>query len=194
MHIYRRSEYEIVKMCDQFQVPRPPSGYWAQLKWGTDSPRPELPAIDSDDLVELERFRTNFAGAKLLAQAKSLVQDSSLDSTNSQFDEDAIVQTKKDEVNRLEIVPEQLPKALHPIVRKLKAKPDEQQRKATQHSDWQYQTKKLTVSVSKNQRDRAPRILDSIYKTWESLGFTTRLSDGALVDGEHAVVISLTEL
>ena len=73
-------------------------------------------------------------------------------------------------------------------------KPDTPQRKATAYSDWQVREKELTVSVSKKQRERALPILDAIYKAWVSLGNTTRLADGALLDGNDAVTLSLTEL
>lgn len=54
------SRKEIVQLCEQYSIPRPPNGYWAQLNWGTAPERPTLPTLDVDDLIELDAFRKQF--------------------------------------------------------------------------------------------------------------------------------------
>ncbi len=55
------SRKEILLICEQYDVPRPPNGYWAQLNWGTAPERPQLPPLDAIDRIELESFRKQFA-------------------------------------------------------------------------------------------------------------------------------------
>jgi hypothetical protein len=54
------SRKEIVQLCEQYSIPRPPNGYWAQLNWGTAPERPTLPTLDASDLIELDAFRKQF--------------------------------------------------------------------------------------------------------------------------------------
>lgn len=101
------SRKEIVLLCEQYSVPRPPNGYWAQLNWGTAPERPTLPTLDVDDLIELDAFRKQFD------KPTSIVQSPVAE------EKDATIQTKDTGKSQIS-VPDQLTDP-HRFVKRLKS-------------------------------------------------------------------------
>jgi hypothetical protein len=49
---YKVSATYLVRICARLNVPRPPRGYWAKLKFGKAAPRPPLPAARPGDELD----------------------------------------------------------------------------------------------------------------------------------------------
>lgn len=54
------SDVGLAKICRKHQIPTPPVGHWAKIKFGKPSPQPELSQIDEEDLQEIRLFRRQF--------------------------------------------------------------------------------------------------------------------------------------
>ncbi len=54
---YEVSSTFLARVCEDLKVPRPPRGYWAQLKFNKASPRPALPEAQVGDELEWVRGR-----------------------------------------------------------------------------------------------------------------------------------------
>jgi hypothetical protein len=106
------SRKEIVQLCEQYSVPRPSNGYWAQLNWGTAPERPTLPTLDVDDLIELDAFRKQFDKPTSIVQSPVAAE------------KEATIQTK--DCSKVQIsVPDQLTnphKASRPPTMRIKKK------------------------------------------------------------------------
>lgn len=177
------SRKEIVQLCDQYDVPRPPNGYWAQLNWGTAPERPALPTLDVADLIELDSFRKQFE------QPTSDAKPTTEAGTESP--------PKPKNSGKLEIsVPDQLTKP-HRFVKRLKSNSVPTAKQPSNYGSSTYLNERVVkswVTVSKPQLQRALRIADTLLKHWESRGFEVSVH-GCLKSSndDDEVAFSITE-
>lgn len=177
------SRKEIVQLCEQYSIPRPPNGYWAQVNWGTAPERPTLPTLDVSDLIELDAFRKQFEKPTSIAQspvaAAKEVAIQSKDSGKSQIS-----------------VPDQLTNP-HRFVKRLKstnAATAKMPKNSGSSGSSNERVAQSWVSVSKPQFQRALRIADTLLKHWEMRGFEVSVN-GCLKssDEDDEIAFSITE-
>lgn len=177
------SRNEIVQLCAQYSIPRPPNGYWAQLNWGTAPERPPLPTLGVEDLIELNAFRKQFE--QLTSNAKSTA-DSKI---GAPFESAG---SGKVQIS----VPAQLTNP-HRFVKRLSSINASTATQPSNSGTSDYSHKQVVqswVTVSKPQFKRALRIADTLLKHWESRGF--EVSDNGSFkssDENDEVAFSITE-
>lgn len=177
------SRKEIVQLCEQYSIPRPPNGYWAQLNWGSAPERPSLPTLDVADLIELDAFRKQFE--KPTSNIKSKAEDGKV----------TPIQSK--DSGKIEItVPDQLTNP-HRFVKRLGSTSASTPKQPLNSVRSDYSSQRVVqswVSVSKPQFQRALRITDTLLKHWESRGFEVS-ANGCLTSSveEDEIAFSITE-
>jgi hypothetical protein len=102
--------------------------------------------------------------------------------------------TSKSAPSIIVTVKDRLSPSPHPMVVKLRQQRQVNKSNETRNRDSHDAISTSLVSVSKSQMDRAYRILDAIYRSWESMGYEVRLSDGALVKNDEVVTFTLNEI
>lgn len=177
------SRKEIVQLCEQYSIPRPPNGYWAQLNWGTAPARPTLPTLDVDDLIELDAFRKQF--------------ERSASNIKSTAEVGKVTPLQSKDSDRIEIsVADQLTNP-HRFVKRLRSNCVPTAKKPSNTGSSSYSNERVIqswVTVSKPQLQRALRIADTLLKHWESRGFEVSVN-GCLKsrDEDDEVAFSITE-
>jgi hypothetical protein len=177
------SRKEIVQLCEQYRVPRPPNGYWAQLNWGTAPERPILPTLDVDDLIELDAFRKQFDKPTSIVQSPVTAE------------KESTIQTK--DCSKVQIsVPDQLTNP-HRFVKRLKSTNASTAKEPSNSGSSGSSNERVVqswVSVSKPQFQRALRITDTLLKHWETRGFEVSVN-GCLKssDEDDEIAFSITE-
>jgi hypothetical protein len=177
------SRKEIVQLCEQYRVPRPPNGYWAQLNWGTAPERPILPTLDVDDLIELDAFRKQFDKPTSIVQSPVTAE------------KEATIQTK--DCRKVQIsVPDQLTNP-HRFVKRLKSTNASTAKEPSNSGSSGSSNERVVqswISVSKPQFQRALRITDTLLKHWETRGFEVSVN-GCLKssDEDDEIAFSITE-
>ncbi len=177
------SRKEIVLLCEQYSVPRPPNGYWAQLNWGTAPERPILPTLDVDDLIELDAFRKQFDKPTSIVQSPVAAE------------KEATIQAK--DCSKVQIsVPDQLTNP-HLFVKRLKSSNASTAKEPSNSGSSGNSNERVVqswISVSKPQFQRALRITDTLLKHWETRGFEVSLN-GCLKssDEDDEIAFSITE-
>lgn len=192
----------IVKICEQYAIPRPSSGHWALASWGEVPERPELPVWEHEEPIQLASTKRQSVERKPHAMEMPEEPIASKEVIESFTDRVCSTEEQKPEVNRtskekptvIGSDQEHVSLPLHPIVAKLKLQRQEAKAGKNRNQDSLDAIGSLHVSISKNQLERACRILDTIYRAWEVKGFETRFSDGALVQDEDVVTFSLREI
>jgi hypothetical protein len=174
---------EIVQLCEQYEVPRPSSGYWAQLNWGTAQERPLLPPLEAIDRIEIESFRKQFGRPLSTSKERETAEVVLAEAPQTP-------QPEKLEI----VVPDELANP-HPCIKKLRSNTAPAASKSTSYGgDSREKTLQSWIAVSKDQLQRALRIADTLLKHWELRGFEVS-DDGGLKnrDGEDEVPFSITE-
>lgn len=141
------SDVGLKKICKRFGVPTPPVGYWAKKEHGKAPKRPRLPAIDSDDPIEIKFFPTE-------TRAKTSVSDAV----------DAAADREKAGERKI-VVPHELTDPL-PLIEKTwkslqAARPDEEGLVRPRAK------KTLDIRVSPDNIDRALRIMNTLLRSLE---------------------------
>ncbi len=177
------SRREIVQLCEQYSVPRPPNGYWAQLNWGTAPERPTLPTLDVADLIQLDAFRKQFE------------KPTSIVKSTAASEKEASSQSKDSGKSEIS-VPDQLTNP-HRFVKRLSSTSASTSKQPSNSGSSGYSNKQVVqswVSVSKPQFRRALRIADTLLKHWESRGFEVSVN-GCLKssDEDDEIAFSITE-
>lgn len=177
------SRKEIVLLCEQYCVPRPPNGYWAQLNWGTAPERPILPTLDASDLIELDAFRKQFEKPTSIVQSPVAAEKEIAIQSND---------SGKSEIS----VPDQLTDP-HRFVKRLKSTNAATSKEPANSGSSSSSNERVVhswVSVSKPQFQRALRIADTLLKHWETRGFEVSLN-GCLKssDEDDEIAFSITE-
>ena len=177
------SRKEIVQLCEQYSIPRPPHGYWAQLNWGTAPERPTLPTLDASDLIELDAFRKQFEKPTPIVQSPVAAE------------KDIAIQSKDSGKSQIS-VPDQLTDP-HRFVKRLKSTNAATSKKPANSGSSSSSNEPLVqswVSVSKPQFQRALRIADTLLKHWETRGFEVSVN-GCLKssDEDDEIAFSITE-
>ncbi|MDZ4852176.1 MAG: hypothetical protein SGI77_23045 [Pirellulaceae bacterium] len=177
------SRKEIVQLCEQYSIPRPPNGYWAQLNWGTAPERPTLPTLDIADLIELDAFRKQFEKPTSIVQSPAAAG------------KEAHIQSK--DCGKVQIsVPDQLTNP-HRFVKRLKSTNPSTAKELSNSGSSSNSNERVVqswVSVSKPQFQRALRIADTLLKHWETRGFEVSVN-GCLKssDEDDEIAFSITE-
>lgn len=177
---------EILQLCEQYEVPRPPNGYWAQLNWGTAPERPPLPPLDAIDRIELESFRKQFDRPLSNRKEKEIVE---------------VVPAKARQMPQAEkleiVVPDELANP-HRYIKKLRSNSAPAVSQNTNYGGADAPKEKTIqswVAVSKGQLQRALRIADTLLKHWELRGFEVSGDVGLKSrEGEDEVPFSITEV
>jgi hypothetical protein len=192
----------IVKLCEQYAIPRPSSGHWALVSWGEAPEKPGLPIWEHEELIPLSSTKRQSVERKPSAIEMPEEPVVSKEVIQSYTDRVSSTDEQKPEVNPtsnknpavIVSAKEHVSLPIHPIVAKLKLQTHAAKQGKNRNQDSLDAMGTSHVSVSKNQLERACRILDAIYKSWEAKGFQTRLSDGALLRNDEVVTFALHEI
>jgi hypothetical protein len=140
---------ELVRVCEQKQVPRPTSGYWVLIRMGRTPERAPLPDFNEQEAIDLPA-----AEEKRTEETPTSVADSQHESSPAPFDlslsrpHPLIKVTRKYlqglKVPRGETIPPDLKTCFH-------------------------------LNVTKGTLDRVLRIADGILKNWEAVGGTVEI-------------------
>jgi hypothetical protein len=152
---YGLSNVGLAKLCDQWDIPRPPSGYWSRLKYGHQDRRPTLDPIPEGDPVVLSYHPPS--GAE--SEQEAVRQTSAADSQRA---------FEKRPENHI-AVPDRLTDP-HPLV----ARTETSIRRAKRDESGLARPKGrgcLDVAVSPALIDRALRILDAAVKALHARGY-----------------------
>jgi hypothetical protein len=196
------AQHRIVKICEQYDVPRPSSGHWALVSWGAEPPRPSLPIWELDENISLSSGKLPASRTKVDMKRRPNETESSEEPISSIIEVGNALEDQELELNRtsksapsiIVTVKDRLSPSPHPMVVKLRQQRQVNKSNETRNRDSHDAISTSLVSVSKSQMDRAYRILDAIYRSWESMGYEVRLSDGALVKNDEVVTFTLNEI
>ena len=143
--------HRLARLCDELQIPRPSSAYWALLRMGRFAQKEQLPELDAAAQAEVAAFRNQFFDSPP-PSAVPIKQMQPVVST---------VVTEK-------------PTRLHELVRTTR----DRLRKKDRGNDGILAVDKsccLDLRVTWDSVDRALKILDTLLKQWESIGGTVRI-------------------
>jgi hypothetical protein len=159
------SDVGLAKICEHWNIPRPPRGYWAKKAHGHKVQQAKLPPIKEGNPVVLR----NRPGASPVREAGST--DAPKPQTERQRRQ---VEENKAE-NRIAVATDLTDP--HPLV----ARTERSLRSATPNEVGLARPKAqrcLDVTVSPAQIDRALRLLDTLVKALEARGFPVKVTDG----------------
>jgi hypothetical protein len=168
---YGVSDVALAKACRRHKIPRPPRGHWAKLAAGKPSAQEPLPALDDPQLQEV-RF---YGGSARQGQSPTPT---------------AGVTCEMEQRKAAIVVPERLtsPNALViEIQDHLKA------RQTEAFMAGPNRRRIPAVSVTGASLPRALRILDTLFKAWESLGGQVSVKHDWFEDNKDAVYFSMDE-
>lgn len=171
---YGISEVSLRKYCRQLNVPFPQSGYWTKVRNGSNPKRIALPNFDGDNKIVIQRYEYN----KKTTYNK----------------DDRLKHMEEDEKNKvLEFcnnikVPEKLYKP-HPLLKEIKFYSDNRDMLRDGRA------KNIDLKVSNELRSRAIRLMNTILKNLEALGFQikSKHKDTRVCIGKEEVKIGLKE-
>ncbi len=152
---FRMSDVGLAKICKKYDIPRPPRGYWAKKSAGIRTEKLSLPHKDKNDVITIYPIR-----------------DDDQDSFNAYLEEKSLLE---DDIGKINVA-----KRLsnpHPLVEQTatilnQATPD-------QHGLLKIKSQQcLNIIVSKKQLSRALRIMDSLLKHLNELGFDVSIRGG----------------
>lgn len=154
---YGLSDVGLSKICTKLKVPKPPQGYWARKR---RSQPPPLPHSDGQTVYQLSKW----------------VTDASEQEPSPNPERDSQVALERLPENQIK-VDEVLPSDLNPLVaRTLKAL---QKGKSTDPNSWvRAGGKCLDVCVSRQNVDRAMRIMDALVKALEKRKYKISFPEG----------------
>lgn len=154
---FKLSDVGLAKICNKYNIPRPPRGYWAKKAAGQRVKKIRLPNLSSNELIEIRPNPFNDQSSDIPDELSNHIQ------------------TIGDHG------PITVPKALHnplPLVRQASelleiCQPD-------QFGILESSSKKcLDIRVSKNNLRRALRIINALIKALSERGFEVQLKNGA---------------
>lgn len=171
---YGISEVSLRKYCRQLNVPFPQSGYWTKVRNGSNPKRIALPNFDGDNKIVIQRYEYN----KKTTYNK----------------DDRLKHMEEDEKNKvLEFcnnikVPEKLYKP-HSLLKEIKFYSDNRDMLRDGRA------KNIDLKVSNELRSRAIRLMNTILKNLEALGFQIKSKDKdtRVCIGKEEVKIGLKE-
>ena len=154
---YGFSDVGLAKMCGRLRIPTPPVGYWQKKRNGKSVRRIPLPVLDE---AEEKQIRIELAEPAAPGQTLTEVE--------------RLIKAEKADQNRIEV-----PKALvepHAVVERTErslrgAKQDEHGLVCPRAKNC------FSVTVSRDQIDRAMRIMDSLAKALEARGYEVLPTD-----------------
>lgn len=172
------AQHRIVKICEQYDIPRPSSGHWALVSWGADPPRPSLPTCEHDEPISLSSGKLPASRTKVDMKRRPNEPESSEEQNSSTIEVGNTLEDQELELNRTSksapsitvTVKDRLSPNPHPMVVKLRQQRQLNKSNETRNRDSHDANSTSLVSVSKSQMDRACRILDAIYSSGEAMG------------------------
>lgn len=171
---YGISEVSLRKYCRQLNVPFPQSGYWTKVKNGSNPKRTALPNFDGDNKIVIQRYEYN--------KKPTYNKD------------DRLKHLEEEEKNKiLEFcnnikVSERLYKP-HQLIKEIKFYSDDRD------VGRDGRAKNIDFKVSNELRSRAIRLMNTILKNLEALGFQIKSKDKdtKVCIGKEEVKIGLKE-
>lgn len=196
------AQHRIIKICEQYEIPRPSCRHWSLVRLGAAPTRPSLPIYEHDEPISLSSGQPPTVKKGLHVYEMPNKPEALEEAISSTIEIGSTAEDQKLEVHRtskstqsiLVTVKERLSPNPHPMVVKLRLHRQVNKSNETRNEDSQDAKNPSLVSVSKSQMDRAWRILDAIYRSWEAMGYEIRLSDGALVKNDEVVTFTLNEI
>ncbi len=168
---YSVSDVALAKACRRHKIPRPPRGYWAKLAHGKPSRQIPLPALDDPQLQKV-RF---YGGASM----------------SNEFQDLELAAKKERGLSDTGIV---VPKRLFSPHLLVKAISDRFKSKVSKESSSNSTRKKEPpITVSHSSLPRALRILDTLIKTWESLGGQAAIEEYWFIHTKNAIYFGMDQ-
>lgn len=173
---YGISDGGLVKVCEHYDVPRPPMGYWSKKQFGKEPPQPSLPKIDDPELAVVRGLAAPSRSSKPTKPAKakpSLI--------------DGLVDPELRELMALELSEElkiRVAASLcnpHPLVLRtmdgmaIALKQEKHYRGHVPYAGQVNGKPSLSVAVTKEMIPRAMRIMDAIIKSLENRKLSVKL-------------------
>lgn len=156
------SDVGLAKLCTQFDIPRPPAGYWAQKQVGKEPERTPLPPAKdvSGETIEFLKHALSLA-AKVVVTAVDRVSDDGLKK---------LIAFENEPLNR--IVVSENPGRFHHFVRATKASLTESRwhRQGLYSPSGSNDDGQLDIQVGKESVPRALRLMDAVLKAFEKRG------------------------
>ena len=191
------SDVMIGKVCKSYDIPKPYSGYWALLAHGKEPEKTPLPASGNDSQQKLT-FRKH-------PECKTTVDEPPRE---TQFDDDIqAILIKSRRLKPIKVGPSL--RSPHPLIADIKdewAHRDAYQKMSMEQRLRSLDRKRnetIAIQVSKEQRSRALRIMDTLIKRMEKVGGKIDIrprrhrphlyGTAVLIGGEHVSDIRLRE-
>jgi len=150
---YLVSYQEFKSICNEYQIPLPPNGYWMKKKFGKQISKPKLPKTGNTGKIELLlRTEENSKGYKTVAKLKTIGDYLKIDDLE---------------------VPKRLPKNPDPIIQEmLSANP---KKHPVENNIWDYTKRynygRIWVSASEKPYKRALCFLNTFIKVMKARGY-----------------------
>ena len=164
---------EMKKICDDFQIPRPSSGYWTALNLGKSPEKTPLPLMDDSQLIHTE----SYVKPKRVKQDKPVLK---LEPPQKTLEGKYIPrELPPDEPENIYTVPDKL-LAMDPILMDTKQKLRERNGRDNNWSKknpYKSTPKKwLSIDVYQEQEERALRIFTTIWRAAEAKGYHLKIN------------------
>lgn len=164
---------EMKKICDDFQIPRPSSGYWTALNLGKSPEKTPLPLMDDSQLIHTE----SYVKPKRVKQDKPVLK---LEPPQKTLEGKYIPrELPPDEPENIYTVPDKL-LAMDPILMDTKQKLRERNGRDNNWSKknpYKSTPKKwLSIDVYQEQEERALRIFATIWRAAEAKGYHLKIN------------------
>lgn len=171
---YNISEASLRKYCRQLSIPFPERGYWIKVRNGSNPKRMQLPKFEGDDKVVIEKYITN--------------------KKDTYTKDDRLKHLNEEEKNKVFdfcsniTVPQNLYKP-HKLIREIKFYSDDRDMIRDGRA------KNMDLKVSNELKNRALRLMDTIFKKLEILGFNINSisKDTKVCIGKEEIKIGLKE-
>lgn len=162
---YGVSDVWIHKICKKYNIPRPPRGYWAQIQSGKRIKRTPLPKVSDDGTIHINVYPSNGRpSTEKSNRPKSIYAP---------------------QLSKKIVVPENLTDA-HPLIEKTakiltSCKPNLSGIVVSHREDC------LNIRVSREQIDRALRVMDTVIKKLHEMGLS-------VVNSENKTIVTISDV
>jgi hypothetical protein len=155
------SDVGLAKVCKRYDIPRPPVGYWAQKQVGKEPERSPLPPTDEKSQQTIEFAQEEKVQRTQPQTAADKVNDDNLKK---------LIEFEELPKNRI-TVNENVAK-YHTFVRDAKSSFSDgyANRQGLHSPNWSNQGARVSISVTKDSRHRALRLMDALVKAFEQRG------------------------
>lgn len=153
---YGISEISLRKYCRKLNVPFPQSGYWTKVRNGSNPKKMVLPEFDGDNKIIIEKYQYN--------KKDSYTKDSRLKHMAEEEKKKILEFCNNIKVTKSLYKP-------HQLIRNIKIYNDERDMIRDGRAN------NLNLKVSNALKNRAFRLLDTIFKNAEKLGFKIESKD-----------------